>query len=207
MMSVLSKLASAQGRRDEEPNKDLGKELVAKRDISGIQEVAQNLHNEDRRIQTDCLAVLEQVGLLAPELTEGYAADFIELIFSKDNRLVWAAMIDLAMIADRVPQEIFRVYDDLHEVIEKGSVITVDNGIKALAKVASTSCAYHEAIMPYLLEKLGTCRPKSVPQYAESIRVAVNKDSEDGYLKVLNEQVDLLPAAGQRRVRKLLKSF
>jgi len=106
-MSILSKLASAQGRKDEEPNKELARELDANNDIDGIREAAENLRNKDKRIQTDCLSVLEQVGLLEPELIEDYVADFIELVFSRDNRLVWAAMINLALIADRKPQEIF----------------------------------------------------------------------------------------------------
>ena len=206
-MSVLSKLASAQDRRDEEPNKDLGRELVENHDIEGIREIAKNLWNKDKRVQTDCLSVLEQVGLLKPELIENYAADFIELIFSKDNRLVWAAMINLALIADKKPQEIFEQYDDIVRVIEKGSVITKDNGIKIFAKVASTSTEYKEVIVPYLMEQLRRCRSKSVPQYAESIRVAVNLENQEQYLGILNERLDALSAAQQRRVKKLLKTF
>lgn len=206
-MSVLSKLASAQDRRDEEPNKDLGRELVENHDIEGIREIAKNLWNKDKRVQTDCLSVLEQVGLLKSELIENYAADFIELIFSKDNRLVWAAMINLALIADKKPQEIFEQYDDIVRVIEKGSVITKDNGIKIFAKVASTSTEYKEVIVPYLMEQLRRCRSKSVPQYAESIRVAVNLENQEQYLGILNERLDALSAAQQRRIKILLKTF
>lgn len=206
-MPVLSKLASAQDRRDEEPNKDLGRELVENHDIEGIREIAKNLWNKDKRVQTDCLSVLEQVGLLKSELIENYAADFIELIFSKDNRLVWAAMINLALIADKKPQEIFEQYDDIVRVIEKGSVITKDNGIKIFAKVASTSTEYKEVIVPYLMEQLRRCRSKSVPQYAESIRVAVNLENQEQYLGILNERLDALSAAQQRRIKILLKTF
>jgi len=206
-MSVLSKLASAQDRKDEDPNKDLGRELVENHDFEGIREIAENLWNKDKRIQTDCLSVLEQVGLLEPELIENYVADFIELIYSKDNRLVWAAMINLALIADRKPQEIFEQYDDIVKVIEKGSVITKDNGIKTLAKVASTSAEYEGVIVPYLMEQLRRCRSKSVPQYAESIRVTVNLDNQEQYLSILNERLDALSVAQQRRVTKLLKTF
>ena len=206
-MSILSKLASAQDRKDEELNKDLGRELVENHDFEGILEIAENLWNKDKRVQKDCLSVLEQVGLFEPELIENYVADFIELIFSKDNRLVWAAMINLALIADRKPQEIFEQYDDIVKVIEKGSVITQDNGIKTLAKVASTSTEYEEVIVPYLLEQLRRCRSKSVPQYAESIRVSVNSDFQEQYLSILNERLDALSAAQQRRVKKLLKTF
>ena len=206
-MSILSKLTSAQGRKDEEPNKELARELVAKNDIDGIREVAENLRNKDKRIQSDCLSVLEQVGLYKPELIEDYVASFIELVFSQDNRLVWSAMIDLALIADRKPQEIFEKYDEIVQVTEKGSVITKDNGIKTLAKVASANTEYGEVIMPYLMEQLRSCRSKSVPQYAESIRVAVNSDNQEQYLSILNERLGALSAAQQTRVKKLLKTF
>ena len=206
-MSILSKLAGAQGRKDEEPNKDLGRKLVENHDVEGIREVAENLWSKDKRIRTDCLAVLEQVGLLEPELIEDYTSDFIELIFSKDNRLVWAAMINLALIADRKPKEIFERYDDIVQVIERGSVITKDNGIKTLARVACTGAAYKAVIVPYLMGQLESCRPKSVPQYAESIRCAIDVDNQAQYLGILNERLDMLSAAQQKRVKKLLKAF
>ena len=116
-MSVLSKLAGAQDRKAEGPNKALGKELVEKRDIVGIREVAENLWNKGKRVQAYCLSVLEHIGSLEPELIKDYAADFIELIFCKANRLVWAAMINLALIEDRKPQAIFERYDEILEVI------------------------------------------------------------------------------------------
>jgi hypothetical protein len=150
--------------------------------------------------------VLEQIGLLEPALIEDYVADFIELTFSKDNRLVWAAMINLALIADRKPHQVFEQYENIVRVIEKGSVITKDNGIKALARVASTSAEYNRAILPYLMEQLKSCRAKSVPQYAESIRVAVDPGNQAQYVVILNERLDELSAAQQRRVNRLLKA-
>ena len=58
-MSIISELASMQGRKDEEPNKELGKRLAETANLVGIKEAADNLRNEDRKIQIDCLAVLE----------------------------------------------------------------------------------------------------------------------------------------------------
>jgi hypothetical protein len=206
-MSVLPRLSSMQGRKDEELNKDLGRELVEKNDTDGIQEVAENLWNKDKQIQTDCLSVLEQVGLLAPELIEDYVSDFLQLIFSKDNRLVWAAMINLALVAERKPQEIFEHYDDIVKVIANGSVITKDNGIKTLARVAEANAEYSEVVFPYLVEQMKRCRSKSVPQYAESISVSVTTDNQEQYLEVLNERLGTMSASQQRRVNKLLRTF
>jgi hypothetical protein len=206
-MSVLPKLASTQGRKDEEPNKELAKYLVEKNNVAGIEEVAANLWNKDRKIQIDCLSVLEQVGLLAPEMIEDYVVDFLRLIFGKDNRLIWAAMINLALIAERKPSEIFEQFGNIVEVIEKGSVITKDNGIKTLAKVASTKAEYNVLVFPYLIEQLESCRSKSVPQYSESMMIAVTSGNEDRYLGVLKGRFDELSTAQQRRVTKLLRAF
>jgi hypothetical protein len=206
-MSILSKLAGSRGRNDDELNKALGRNLVEAHDTRGVREIAENLHNPDKRVQTDCLSVLEQVGRLDPGLVEDYVAEFIELIFSKDNHLVWSAMIDLALIADRKPHEIFERYDEIVEVIEKGSVITKDNGIKTLAIVASADAQYKGTILPYLLGQLKSCRPKSLPQYAESIQPAVDADSQDEYVDILNARLIDLSEAQQRRVKKLLKSY
>ena len=63
--------------------------------------MAENLWNNDRKIQIDRLSVLEQVGLLAPEMIEYYVVDFLGLIFGKDNRLIWAETINLALIAEK----------------------------------------------------------------------------------------------------------
>jgi len=61
-MSVLTKLACMQNRRDEEPNKNLARELAERKDTGGIKEIAENLGNKDKNIQSDCASVLEEIG-------------------------------------------------------------------------------------------------------------------------------------------------
>jgi hypothetical protein len=206
-MSIIPNLASSQGRRDEEPNKELGKRLVGTNDLAGIQEAAANLKNEDRNIQIDCLAVLEQVGRLAPELIENYLDDFLKFIVGKDNRLIWAAMINIALIADKKPTEIIDHLDEIIAVIDKGSVITKDNGIKILARAVAAKPAYTDRVFPYLIDQLNTCRPKSVPQYSESILVAVSEENKNQYLKIIKKRSNELTAAQAKRINKIIKGF
>lgn len=52
-MSILNRLASSQNRRDEVPNQELAYDLAAKKDKAGIREVAENLWNKDKQIQSD----------------------------------------------------------------------------------------------------------------------------------------------------------
>jgi hypothetical protein len=153
------------------------------------------------------LAVLEQIGLQAPDLIEDFLDDFLGLAFGKDNRLIWAAMINIALIADRKPDQIYAHLEEIIEVIERGSVITQDNGIKILSRICETKPEYLVVVFPYLINQLQTCRAKSVPQYAESTRVAVNPEYQDRYLEVLQSRLDELSESQSKRVNKVIKSF
>ena len=79
-MSVLNKIAHFQNRRDTVPNQELAKALVTAKDRAGIQEIAENLWNKNRRIQSDCIKVLYEIGYLDPTLIGDYAEDFIKLL-------------------------------------------------------------------------------------------------------------------------------
>jgi len=124
-MSTLDKIAFFQNRRDEVPNQLLAKELVATKDREGIREIAKNLENNNKNVRSDCLKVLYEIGYLEPGLIAGYGNDFLKLLKSKDNRMVWGAMISLATIADRRPKEIWAQIDDIIRITESGTVITL----------------------------------------------------------------------------------
>ena len=116
-------------------------------------------------------------------------------------------MINIALIADRKPDQIINRMDDIIAVIEKGSVITQDNGIKTLSRAAAAKPKGNSLAFPYLIDQLNNCRPKSLPQYAESILVAVNPDNQTQYLAVLNKRLNELSAAQGKRVNKIIRSF
>jgi len=204
-MQVLEKLACMQNRRDDTPNRELARELAEENNIEAVKELAENLYNKDKKIQGDCISVLYWTGTVKPWLIEDYVSDFLKLLRSKNNRLVWGSMLALSTIADRKPEEIFDNRDDIVKAIEKGSVITVDNGIKTLAIVASVNDEYNRKIFPFLINHLKTCRPKEVPQHSESIFVAVNPKNRKEYTDVLYKRQDILTASQSARIKRLLK--
>ena len=106
-MSALNKIACMQERRDEAPNIELAKALACKKDIEGIKEIAENLWNKDKNVQSDCISVLYWIGSTNPELVQDYVSDFIKLLSTKNNRLIWGVMISLSTIASKKPEEIF----------------------------------------------------------------------------------------------------
>ena len=213
-MSILNRLAHFQNRRDEEPNLILARELAAARDTAGIRELAENLENANAEVQSDCIKVLYEIGALEPGLIAGYAGDFLKLLGSKNNRLVWGGMTALsaalapntvAGVAEVSAAELFQSWLTLRDAVETGSVITADQGILALARLAASDAARRKAIFPYLLKHLATCRPTDVPQRAEKIAAAMDAGNRAAFVAALEKRLPELSAAQVARVKKVIK--
>lgn len=204
-MSVLNRLASALGRRDEIPNQEVARELAARKDHAGIRELVQNLWNRDKNIQTDCIKVLYEVGYLEPMLIADYVDDFVRLLRSRNNRLVWGGMTALAETAKADPDAVFKHLDEIKRAKETGSVITVDNAISTLAYTAAAKEEYNKVIFPYLMVHLAGCRPKEVPQHAERTLPAVNPSNKTDFIDVLENRTENLTGSGLTRVRKVIR--
>jgi hypothetical protein len=204
-MTVLDRLAASLGRRDEVPNQELARSLAAKKDRAGIREIAANLWNRDKNIQADCIKVLYEVGAIEPSLISTYVDDFVKLLRSKNNRMVWGAMTALGAAAQANPDAVFKHFDAIRKAKETGSVITVDNSITALAHTAAAKGKYNRAIFPYLLKHLSSCRPKEVPQHSEKTLPAVNDSNKTQFIKVLEKRMQDLSGAGLSRVKKVIK--
>ena len=202
-MSILNKIACLQGRRDDEPNQILAKELADKPDKDGIKEIAVNLWNKDKKIQGDCISVLFWIGDLHPELIAEYVRDFLTLLKSKNNRLIWGSMLALSTITEIKSKEIYENLDDIYSAMDQGSVITIDNGVKILSKLATKSAEYNEKIFPYLVNHLKTCRPKDIPQHSENIVMSVNLDNKNEFLSVLRERESLLALSQLKRIKRI----
>jgi hypothetical protein len=206
-MSIIERLASSMGKRDEAPNQALARELAEKEDREGIEEAAALLSHEEKRIQSDCIKVLYETGYLNPELIAPYVNEFLKLLKSRHNRLVWGGMIALSTIAAIKAEEIFTRVDEIYKAIEKGSVITVDSGIKTLSLVASTRKEFQDSIFPYLIKHLEQCRPKEIPMHAEFIFHAVDVSHKEEFIAALYRRKDVLTDQQLKRINKLLEKI
>ena len=204
-MSVLNRIAFFRNRRDEVPNQELARDLAAKKDKAGIREIAEHLWDKEKNIQSDCLKVLYEVGYIDPALIADYVEDFIKLLKSKNNRLVWGGMIALGTVAALKADVVFAHLTEIQKTMKEGSVITMDNGVQTLARAASKNDKYNRVIFPYLLQHLKTCRPKEVPQHSEKTLPAVNAANKADFIKVLEKRMEDLSSSGMSRLRKVIK--
>ena len=206
-MSTLEKISFFRNRRDEIPNQQLARDLAQSEDAKGIAEIAENLWNKNRNIQSDCLKVLYEIGYIKPGLIAGCVNDFIKLLESKNNRLVWGAMIGLATIGGLKAREMWKSIDLIIKTTEKGSLITFVWGVKALAQVAAVKKEYGEYIVPKLLTFLKTCKPRDVPMNLDSIRPAMNKNNSRSILKIVESRMKEMTSSHMTRLKKVLRKI
>ncbi|MGE5628933.1 MAG: hypothetical protein ACM3X7_12645 [Solirubrobacterales bacterium] len=204
-MSIINRLASNQGRNNNVLNQELAKDLADTNNKEGIAEVAAGLWYKDKTIQSDCIKVMYEVGYIKPELISEYVLEFLNLLKSKNNRMVWGGMIALSNISELKYEEIYKNIDIVYSCLNSGSVITIDNALKVLAIISSKNPEYNKEIFPHLIEHLKNCRPKEIPQHAESILTAVNDFNKKVFIQALKERENLLTPAQLKRVRKIYR--
>lgn len=201
---MIEKIAFYLGKNDEKPNIDLAISLVSSRNIEGIKEIVNGLKHKQNQAANDCIKVLYEVGEREPKLISDYVCDFIQLLKSKNNRLVWGGMTALAQIAPLKYDEIYNSIYLVKKAYETGSVITVDNSISVFAKVYKANKKYGD-LFELILNHLKSCRPKEVAQHAERAFICINNENSKVFVNTLSERVECLTDAQRNRVKKIIK--
>jgi len=206
-MSVLNKIAFFQNERSDIPNQILAKELAGKNDRSGIQEIVDNLSHQNKSVQSDCLKVLYEIGYFSPELIADNVNTFLNLLTSKNNRMVWGTMIALATIAPLKADDIWKRIDEVVAAVESGSVITVDAGVRALGIIASKNDVYCEKLLPFLFDILRNSIPRDVPRNAECIVPAINLATKSEFLSIIEQRKPELKPSQLTKLNRILKKL
>jgi hypothetical protein len=206
-MSVLDKLASKLGCNNDVPNQELAGELAASGDTAAVAEIVSGLKTRDKAVQSDCIKVLYELGYLKPELIAGYAGVFLDLLCSKNNRLVWGSMIALAAAARADSNTIKSRIGEIVDAMNAGSVITVDNGVRVLAAVSAHDPEGSGDAVNYLLDHLRRCRASEVPQHAESSLIAANPMNKAEFTAVLKVREQDMTPPQMARLKKIYKAL
>jgi hypothetical protein len=206
-LTVLDKLSSAVGRRDEGPNQELAAEIAAAADGKSVRELVDNLANADKRIQSDCIKVLYEIGYRKPELIAPYSEEFGKLLVSKNNRLVWGGMIALDSIASVNQRRVHGLLDRIVQSANSGSVITRDHAVGILAKLARNK-DYSETCFPLLLQQLRDSPNNQFPSYVEMSVPVVGRENGAEFTKLVEMRLGSLEKESQRkRVEKALRAL
>jgi len=203
---MLNSIASALNRNDELPNIELAEKLIKSEDSIGIAEIASGL-KMGKAIANDCIKVLYEIGQQKPELILPHAEGFLDLLKSKNNRLVWGAMTALGQITPLYPDKVFKRFDDLCVAYNEGSVITIDSSMTVFANLCRVCKEYEQKILPVLFKHFETCRAKEIPQHFERIAVGITPDSIEMFRIIINKRFEEMTKSQQVRVGKVFKSL
>ncbi|MGG7663606.1 HEAT repeat domain-containing protein [Dyadobacter sp. BHUBP1] len=204
-MTVISRLATSLGRRDEVPNQELAIEIATNGDGSAIADLIENLSHKSKDVRHDCIKVLYEIGERMPPLIAAYADQFAALLGSKDNRMQWGAMTALNAIAREKPEVVFAAVPQLAAVADKGSVITRDNFVAILIKLSGIP-AYADQTLPLLNEQMLSCPSNQLPMYAENALPVISAAHKAIFVKTLTSRLgDFEKESKRKRMEKVLK--
>lgn len=206
-MSAIDRLASALGRNDEQPNVALAEAIVKKGDAKAVNELVNVLAGKNKALRSDAIKALYEVGERKPQLIAVHLGAFVDLLTSKDNRMVWGAMCAVDAIAAVKPKEVVAALPTIMAAVDIGSVITRDHAVKAMVKLASEK-PYAVKVLPLLHEQLRTCPVNQLPMYAELVASITSVPHAKATSTILSQRLVEVPQPPKRkRIEKVLRQF
>lgn len=206
-MSLVDKLASSLGRRDEVPNQEVAAKIVRGKDKKAVAELVALMRHEQKSIQSDSIKVLYEVAEKSPELVAAYARDFLRLLDHENNRIVWGAMTALDAITSHDPGAIHKHLRKILEVADTGSVITKDHAVGILIQLAAIK-KYHEEAIALLKGAIKSCAPNQLGMYAERSLAVISVKHKTEFTKLLSSRIkDLEKESQVKRLQKVLKKL
>jgi hypothetical protein len=204
--AVFNQLSCGLGRRDEEPNRQLGQRIAADRDTGAVAILVQLL--DDPEASSSAIKALYECGYVDAQLLVPHLDAFVALLDSKKNRLVWGSMIGIACIADASPDQVWSIRKDVIAAFESGTTITQDASVLALSRVAESSPQRSSALSDWFVGVMRSCRPKELASWAEKLVPPMGPTWRKRACEVLQSRlVDLPTDTARKRVRKLLDSY
>jgi hypothetical protein len=204
-MTVLNKLASSLGRKDEEPNNDLAREIAASGDKAAVKELIDALQQKKRDIQSDAIKTLYELGDIKPALLADYIDEFAALLTSKNNRLQWGGMAALSAVTLENPKALYTLLPQILDAAEKGSVITRDETVKILSKLGTVK-EYNQDVFDLLNEQLLKAPVNQFAMYAEYTFPIVSKKNKEAFIDTLKARLGGIDQESkQKRINKILK--
>lgn len=207
-MTAIDLLATSLNRSDDQPNQELARTIIQSGQHAWVKELTDNLNHRDKAIQSDCIKTLYEIGIQGgAHLIAPYANIFAQLLTSKNNRLVWGAMIALDTIAEVDPGTVFNLLPVLLPALENGSVITIDHGVAILASLSACE-EFSSTAFPLLIEQLKRCPAKQFPMYAELSQKVISAQNRLDLISLIETRFQEMERDTQRsRLNKVLKSL
>ena len=176
----------------------MAQSVVDHADKVAVRELVDNLTNGNKNVQSDYIKVLYEIGERKPALISNYVKEFLALLESKNNRLVWGAMTALDTITLEDPETIRSGLPAIVRSTNSGSIIARDHAVSILTKMI-TIRKYEKTAFKLLIEQLKTCPTNQLPMYAENAMRIVNDDNRKTFVNTLSSRTRSIETLSKRR--------
>ncbi len=201
-MTILDKVSKFQTMKYEEGLSNLVVEIV----LSNNQEIVDVILNElmntkNKSVQSNYIKLLYEIGREDADLINPYTKEFIFLLSSKNNRVVWGAMYALAAMTylDEMVNYMFEIVDAINE----GSRITYDAGIKVLVNITNK---FKHVGFSELKLKLLECDAKKLAAYVEETIICNDEEVRNEVINIIDKRISEFSKASQiKRLEKTKK--
>lgn len=206
-MTIVERLASALGRRDDRPNRELAAEIAEQRDRAAVKELAATLGHEKRAVRGDALKALAALSKIAPEMVAPYWEKVAAHLEHRDPLMMWLAMIALWHLSEFKERELFAILPRIVKAAGRGSIIARDHAVRLYARFAADAKRAPK-VLPILLRELRACPHLQFGSYVEKTLPVVTPDWRAKFLAVISTRMAGLPRPSEiRRVEKALRAW
>lgn len=206
-MSIFTDLASVLDENDELSNKERAKLIADNKDEKEIKELVKRLNYQNRGIQSDSIKVLYEIGYVKPELILPYLNDFLDLLNSSNNRMIWGSMCALSSISNSEAKQLYPHLNKILNAVDEGSIITKDAAVIILVNLAKINTYKSECTNLYL-KVLKNSPHNQFPMYAEKGFEIIDSSCKNEFQAIIAIRLDQLEKESQKkRLLKLLKKL
>lgn len=205
-MSVIGRLSSSLGRRDQAPNKQVASEIVSTHDTASVAELVHILQEPlSEPILFDALKVLAEVGEKKPELAAPSFHMVLPHLQHLSQKIKWMAMSALSNVAGLYPKEAFHQLAGILKIMDGDSVIARDKGMKILVDLYSN---YPEELAALILEQILQAPHNQLGQYAERWMTCIQTQHVPALIQGLeSKEPELSHESHRKRLAKNLKKL
>ncbi len=205
--SILPRLASSLDHRDEHPNIELAIELANSDDQQAIDELFKITISATKPLRHDALKTLYETALLNPEMLLPHLDQLIDLLQTKDNRMIWGTIQALDALTDLASDYMVSKLDIILDAADRSSVIAKDKTMSILSKLNGKQ-QYTKLVTPILLMRLIHSAPNQFPMYAEFAAVTIPDTAVPELMQIIKErQKSVASPAKQKRLNNILKGL
>jgi hypothetical protein len=205
-MEILNQLSSVQGDKTEKSNKIVAEKCIETPDL--LKDIATGFLSTNKKLQSDCIEVFTMVSENHPDLIVRLADKVLPLLKNKETKTRWEAVHTLSYIADKIPDIIFSILPDLHELIEKDkSTIVRDYSIDTVSNFAGFNKDSSEKAFGILKTALDLWEEKHAKQVFKGFNNILDNQSlyKTEIRKIVEPYLDAKKNVVIKKAKKIIK--